>query len=1279
MLQKQDALRLSLTMPNIQDFDPLTCPLEGAHLLEASAGTGKTHHITRIFLRLILEGHPIASLLLLSFSRAATQELRERIRLTLQESRSLAQKLEQRSKQKEDALAALLCLYYDKHAEGKTGPPMELLEAALQDFDDCSIYTLHAFCNKVIEEEAFYFGMLAGFEPRSEDRHIRREALLDFWRRHLHDAPPVLYDFLREIGMSQKQFHAWEQLSQDIFGALPKSLPIPACAGDWEKRFHQRQKDAGEAFAAFQTYWQQHKAAAQLCFQEIQKHKKGRKSKKNTALYDGLEEHFSKKAISVLAFKLEAVWQEFMEDAKQIEHCLSAAALSFYQAWQDYAANYSAFLLSIRDYFFALLANFLDSFPKAVEEKKARAGLLCFDDLITKVHEALRHPQIAPALAKRLRKRYHAVLIDEFQDTDPRQIEIFQKIFAENKGHALFFIGDPKQSIYAFRGADLYAYDNYKKSLASFYSLSHNYRSCKPLLKALHAIYQGCQGGAFGEPPLDYIATQAKRKHSASLLRWEGLAAAEKRKAKAALHLELLSPKDAGTSIAEQEKRIETQLCQEIEQLLLQAASGHLQYKDRALRAYDIAVLVPKRKHAHAIVDALGKKEIPCTLHTEESVFASREAAELLLILQSIASAGKAERSGNKLKAALSTRLWGRQAQEIKRVFEQEEEKQALLTRSRAYRDTWEKKGFAAMFRALLYGEGIGPRLLESQNGERSLTNLLHLSELIQQQGYKSKDIQADMRFLRESIQDKDGSSPPEEALLRLDQEGETVQVMTIHKSKGLEFPIVFAPYLDSLQIRDKSNKSLSFYDPQKRKHCILPPFLKKILSHPSAAFSLGSQDIESMRSLSKQQAFAEHLRLIYVALTRASEKLYVYLIDFDEKQSKDRAATYLFSGGASLPVFAKPKEACPSSSALQQHLTALASAQEGSIILSTKAVPKKAERKSLLLAKEKQKLLRPCLGAQPRSRTQIHSFSSLSKDQNPPQEHEHDIEEKEQASLSPSKEHVHDSSFPEHILSFPRGLEAGRFFHAILEEMQHIGFRHCAEHTASMEEALAHNLQNFGYPPTWRKTLLKHLKLLLSLPLLESAGPNAAANKHRPFANAFRLANLDREACSAEIAFHFILDEKHKQGHKAKQAKELPAQLASSLSALQNNTSLSVLQKGDKTSFLHGFIDLVFADKSRYYILDWKSNFLGPEAAYYRFDFLEKNMRESGYVLQYYIYTDALDRFLAQRLTEYQYESHFGGVLYIYLRGLQEDSTNGIYFVRPSYEEIAAFRRFYL
>ena len=885
-----------------------------------------------------------------------------------------------------------------------------------------------------------------------------------------------------------------------------------------------------------------------------------------------------------------------------------------------------------RDYLDVLRIDFLRVAKTLLPQRKQQLKVQSFDDLLTRLHTALLSPA-GEDLSREVRSRYRAALIDEFQDTDPVQYQIFHRLFAPRSidaaTHAaplLFLIGDPKQAIYGFRGADIFTYLEAAASVHDGYTLTQNWRSETGLVRAVNAVFS-LVDAPFVFEDIGFQPVTAAGKADAEPL-------TEADRALPALHLWFMPRSNGVSTITKDnaEARLPQQVSAEITRLLNDPAAL---IGTRRITPRDIAVLVPENRQARLMQEALRALNVPSVLHTEESVFASLEAREFSRILAALAEPGR-ERL---LKTALATDLLGFDGAGIEELVRDERRWEERLARFHQHHDYWLARGFTAMFRQWLHDEEVRQRLLKLTDGERRLTNLLHIAELLHQAAQERRlGPTALGRWLAEQTARAD--RPAEEHQIRLERDDQAVRLVTIHKSKGLEYPIVFCPFSwKSSDIKRGGSEEVFFH--------------QETVDEDGGKASefihdLGSADYATHRQAAIREKLAENLRLLYVALTRARNRCYFVWGGF--KNAGTAAASWLFHQPTTLN--ADLKQSLDDRFKQLDDSRLLADLQR---LTDLSAVPGELPAVQITRLEDQPAApYRPPADAapdpEPRRFTgtiardwRITSFSTLAaghRDERP----DHDRVEPEL--IVPAE----PESEPSGIFAFPRGSTPGTCLHKIFEELDFT-----LADTEALPKLVTHQLQAHGFASReFTPAVCDAIRRTLAVPL-DPAGPGLLLN---------RVPSSER---LDELEFFFPV------------AQLSPALLENGFAGFARSpdfaAQLGRLGFKSAAGFVMGFIDLVFRSGERFYLVDWKSNWLGARAEDYGPAAMSSEMARKYYYLQYHLYTVALHQYLALRVPDYDYDRHFGGVFYLFLRGIDPARPDlGVHRDRPGREWVERF-----
>jgi len=1212
-------------MKQIQTFDLINVPLEGVHLIEASAGTGKTYTIANLVVRLIVEKNLLINqILIVTFTEAATGELRERVRSRLQETLDALVN----SATNDIILTNLL---------KKVAHPRQIesqLKNALRSFDEAAIYTIHSFCSHTLKDHAFESGMLFKHQLLQDQMPLLLETVQDFWRHYLYPTSPLFIRYLKEAAT---KFTQPDELI-DIIGkgryiGQPATLLriLPELVELTEKL--DLEQSVEKQIAEIHQIWRQDgKMLQNLLFNLIERggvlHKSIYKKSRIESLSQQMDALIAMQSLT-LPKEIELFSTDKLGSTKaakqssELQQPFFTIIQNFINKKAELDVSYAQLLLSLKRQLFRYV-------EQQMARKKQQRNLQSFDDLILNVYQALQKPN-KQRLMHAMRQKYQVALIDEFQDTDPVQYHIFKRVF-HHPDSTLFLIGDPKQAIYSFRGADIFAYLQANESIAEnhHHTLDVNYRSEQPLVTAVNTIFQQATVNPFLIEDIQFHPVKPQKDKLNSTLLIKGQPQPPLKIwfiTQTLLHASKIDPKEW------ESRYIPLGIGHEVAELLNLAKKGQVILEDRKLTAGDIAILVRTNAQAHFIEKQLIKLNIPSVLYSRESLFLTREIVEIERILHAIAN----PTVESWVKAALATDMLGLSATELYALGEHENQWQTWLNKFQRYHFIWQNSGFIQMFRELLIEEKISSRLLHYPNGERRLTNVLHGAELLHRVAAEQKlGINALCYWLakqREIAQE----TQDEERMLRLESDEMRVKIVTVHKSKGLEYPIVFCPFLWSgrLMVNSKSQeqKPLLFHD-----------------EHKQVILDLDPEHSKKYKKFAVDEEKSENLRLLYVALTRAKYRCYVVWGQF-EKPAELPAKSEKFEKLANSPLsytlhpkrdFSQPIE----DENLLDDLRQLVSASKDVVSenytievasefpIEFKPYRRFSESATVLKA-------RYFTGSFDKA-WKVTSFSGLAATQDtkrPAQDTERpDYDETIQA--------VATEAVTTEILNFPGGVKTGIFIHKLLELIDFTQTNDEVITTMIAEQLVKHGLQEI-----WTETFRQLYRNLVDTPL--------------QIVSDFKLSQIKRDKRLNELEFFFPLSEIDAQGLQqifAHHAVNNP--LLNKISAL-NFVSLH--------GFMKGFIDMVFEYQGKFYLVDYKSNWLGGQQVAYRQENLQAAMGREQYILQYHIYTVALHHYLQLRLPNYQYEQHFGGVFYLFVRGMQPTwgATYGVYHELPAPELI--------
>lgn len=1196
-----------------QEFDLLTVPLTGANLIEAGAGTGKTYSISGLYIRLLLEKDlSVDQILVVTFTVAATEELKHRIRNKIIEAIDV---IKTGRSQNDPTLEALTRKYVKRKSA------IDKLEYSLHQFDEAAIFTIHGFCSRMLNDYTFESNTPFDTEFIRDQKSLLNQSVYDFWRKHIAGKSNMFLEYLinnenEKLDTPDKLIKLVSSLYTKPFLEIIPKIMMPEVF-PLESRFL-------SGFEKVRDSWSESRQQVEdifLTHASLNRNKYRKNSipkwfnEMETMFTTGqpspaMFKHFEKFTTSVINASLKG------KNPDQIYH-------PFFELCEELNSYRTELMNAYDNSILAIKSNLYEFIRSELLIKKKNANVQFFDDLLTALYNSLNSPT-GKHLTSLIRKRYKAALIDEFQDTDPIQYSIFKTIFNSTE-NILFLIGDPKQAIYAFRGADIFAYIEAVDEVDNCYTLSKNWRSQADLLLAINTIYNNIEK-PFVYDQIPYTPARPANADSKQILELAGIA-------NPPLELWYLDSRNLGeqyitrglVSKAAAIKFMADSVTAEIVKLLNLADNNKAIIENRHLRANDIAVLVRTNSEAAITRESLDRFNIPSILYSDKSVFASNEAIDLLRLIVAVA---EPTNSGS-VKAALSTVIFGLSGEDIYKLGHDDTEWENQLAEFRKLNDLWREYGFISMFRYFISVRKIHSNILKLSGGERRLTNILHLGELIHNRITESNSSMSVLiNWFKQQIQDSDNNQ--EGSQLRLESDDNAVKIVTIHKSKGLEYDVVFCPFAWG-NSRITKNKNVLFHDKENQNTLTL---------------DLGSENYEPNKTKAELELLAENVRLLYVALTRAKHRCYLGWGLFNTAGSSAMAYTFHQPNLNELVNTVDEVEAnflsLNDSQALDS-LTDLTNRSENSINL--KVIPGSSPHTYKPLITEKQNLTHLEFKGAIDREWRISSFTNLSAGKT----HQTELPDYDSFTVPfIQAETITDIDDTDSIFTFPKGARAGTFCHELFEN---IDFQNIKDDY--IDSLITNKLKQFGFESKWHNTIFKMIENTLNVSL---SGNN----------DAFNLSQIAKSERLIELEFYFPLN------------RIVSGNLNNCFEKFMkdNNPAISEitwrkLNFHPVKGYIKGFIDLVFIYNNKYYLLDWKSNHLGNSRKLYSQEYLSQAMIENQYILQYHLYSVALHQYLSVRLDSYDYNRDFGGVYYLFLRGLDSgsDDNNGIYYDKPSIE----------
>ncbi|MFH1727963.1 MAG: exodeoxyribonuclease V subunit beta [Pseudomonadota bacterium] len=1158
-------------------FEIENTSLAGLHLIEASAGCGKTYALTSLFLRLLIEKNiPVNKILVVTFTNAATFELKERI---LERIRQAFKFLHKGEVIKDEYLASIV---NNASVEGKIN-----LKRAMLDFNDAQIFTIHGFCARVLQNFSLESGSLFEVDMITEQTNIIKELALDYYRKNIYAEHGLFVDYVLDVNFNIEDLIRLSTISLK----RPEFKIIPKLKDEDTNEYEDKYKDAYIKLKSLYFEYEEN------IYDFIFNYKGLNRGKYRTSTLKLLlmQLHTIFKTDEILLLKNVNIEKL---SASNMQHAINKGFEYHPNNFFKYVDEFCEIKKSLVSAFDKKLSyikyKYLLGIKEDLKNKKQDNNEMFFDDLLIRLNTAINSDN-NKHLTKAIIDNYEAALIDEFQDTDNYQYEIFNKLFVLNK-IPLFLIGDPKQSIYSFRGADLYTYLEASKNASSKYTLQKNWRSNAKLTKAISIIWKDIEN-PFLMKDLTFHEVETRDNNDFCLT--------INKKTEAALEFYLLPNNEENYYIKSDAKELISQcFAQKIVNLLNKGQKKEALIDGKKVKPRDIAILVRENKEALLIQKALLMAKVPSIIFDIGNVFESKEASEFLYVLNAVLW----PQNSKNIKTALFTDMLSYSLEDLDAMSE--EKYLEIQERFESYNDILINKSFIKFYSLLLKQEKVLSKLAKLPNRKRRLVNLQHLSELLHKASLENKSHRMRLnKWLLEKIENPEISN--DEHLLRLESDEQAVKILTIHKSKGLEFPIVFLPFLFHGM---RKGKEILYYD-QKQKINILDLNI--------------DNDSSSIAKLNKQD-LAENLRLLYVAMTRAKSKL--YMVWGKIKGAESSALSYLLHCGKLMQNefdLEKIEENYKtlSDDQLEDDLKKISENSKGLIAINRigdlefQCFSEQLENKEeLILAKTKRTEFK---------NWRISSFSHLASEN----KKNWQLIEDNQANQPTPKEDFLESN----IFTFPKGAYAGNFMHDIFEN---IDYSEIVEEKINTFAEM--KLKAYNFDVKWVKIISKMIINVLSCQL---------SYKHEDLL----LKHIKKEDKINELEFYFKAEDVNPHKFNAIFKK--------------HETMINEIGFSQYEGFFTGFIDLIFRHNNKYYLLDWKSNYLGNELIDYNQASLTKCMIENNYLYQCDLYAYALHKYLGIRIKDYDYAKDFGGCFYMFLRGIDKDvgPDFGVFEHKPS------------
>lgn len=1232
-----------------QTLNPVTVPLSGKLLIEASAGTGKTYTIEALYIRLILgelgdssnntafpQGLTPDKILVLTFTRAATEELRHRIQERLENAATYLQLSinandngindQNRNLASDDFLDALFSSIVMTEKEKTTA--FRRLLAASQMMDKAAIYTIHGFCQRSLKRFAFTSKQNFNQTLMPDISTLKEQALYDYWRFFIQPLPTPLLSVLLEHGLSSpdgllQAIAKNKILREEIPQKTPLPLEFTTMAAESAELNHHKEA----LISLINDEWDELRQwiKTQIHEKQFRKTTLSDKFLKSLAALQSERKVIDSEQLSKLT--RQGLAGSLLKSATITESDIPPFKL-FYKA-NEFLSRHE----KRKDFpllpFLTQAHNWIEA---DINEQIAAQNLITYDGMIEKLALATSdsHSPLAGSLTNQLFLAYPCTLIDEFQDTDSHQYKIFHNLYKERaEGSYLWvMVGDPKQAIYSFRGADIETYIVAKKEIQNYYSLDYNYRSHYAMITATNHLFassplQKEEGGVFSAEMINFYPIKMPESAFTKTLQADYGSLAPG-----------ISVEVPDLSMTYSKANAITLLADYFAQQANALLTNKIQINGKDLTPPDITFLVRSRSEAESLKEALATYNIDSVFLSEKnSIYHTPEAKDLLTLLKAIAEPTNSRAIRTALAAPSLNYSYTQLAE-----LQSEEKWQEVLQHFKALQTLLQKKGPLPMLYQLFDRFSLTKR----QKSERTYTNLFHLAELLQKARETQPTEEALIFFFETAIHsDSLGDEENSERLLRLENERQLVQIMTLHKSKGLQFPLVLIPF----------------------------------------AALAGREEW--------QEEIEEEMRLLYVGITRATHACWLGLLPSRRGRGTEHQlyssalGRLLFGGNHNTPISIDEIKtrleelqtlnitvSHPSTQeAISLQPIMVSGGREDSGGLATENIhPSSYQEKPLitLIPFEnlvKKAILPPYWG--------VTSYSALARARKTPTGYFLDTssssilenlewtDKQDEGSDEPLLEkdkllEITDVSQPTTFHELRRGAVIGNLLHSILEVCQKKGFAKIIEN-----HQLGSLIDDFCRPEKWNekeRILIKEwCQKILTTPLIIED-------------KAISLVELDKNSCSsnpltlAETEFWLPLKEQ-----SSKHTLDLFCQELLPIPESNHLFQRPRLDEQALNGMLKGFIDLIFQYQGKFYLMDYKSNHLGNHDSAYGLDNLISAALNHRYDLQGLIYLQALHKLLEARLTNYNPEVHLGGCYFFFLRGINNKETQGLLHLQAS------------
>jgi exodeoxyribonuclease V beta subunit len=1096
----------------MQIFDLYSENLDGTKLIEASAGTGKTFTLSGLYIRYIVEKKLMPDqILVLTFTTAATAELKTRLREQLIQCRNhlLGSELVD---SKEKQLYAL----YESYRGQETA--LKQVEFALLCFDQAAIFTINSFCQKIIDDFNSDCGSPV-FDELIVIKDYVKKFVYEFWRKQQKTTAVEFLATVPAIDKVIKKFIA--MLNKNHYQHIKPQL-------DWNDL-----QDLYQDFGDLAIQWREQKEALLDYVLSGDFNGNSYSFKKREKYRQEMDIFFTNFSGSVIKFCADFIESKLKKNIslKPMPIFFNKFETFYNKVFYSYGSGSSGNNIAI-----SYLFECFQYVQKQLTDIRVEQGKFNYSDQIQVVHDGVCNN---PNLVNSIANQWQCIMVDEFQDTDGLQLEIFEKCFNNGK-HDLIYVGDPKQAIYDFRGADVFVYNKAKEHTKTQFNLATNWRSSDKMLAASNAMFN--YENSFKFPWLSFAPSLAKSDQEFQLD-------------------DIYPPVAIIDSEIENRKTV---LVNEIKRFLLSANVNCEQIKPESC-----AILVKANKDAIELYEHLLSCNLDVSLWSESGVFTTLVAKQIYYLIRALNYP-----SQDNIFTTLHGLFFEKSLNQLQQL-----NMENVLVEFIDYRLEINRLNIVTVIEKIFENKDVYSRILKRIDGERHFTDLQQIIELMQEQVDQGSNANQMEQWLATQIQQAEFMENDDQRKRRIESDNKKISIMTIHKSKGLEFDHIFIPYAD------KINNKLPSENINLRACLATHDDNNGLLywRHSNTAFNGYTRE--------KQ---AENVRNLYVAITRARHRVY---LGVDKK--------------------AKTYDQLPIAQLLKQI--------EGNDDLCSTVIPcqpiiqnDKVQAVKLTKPKDFQRSINKPLS--------IYSFSGLSKKQGIIHQ---EIDEPEVELINESLDEKDAEIDYSDYFQFPKGSKSGTMQHEVLENLDFNA------NTETIYQEVQQQLKSYQFDEKWQDCLRLQIEKILNTRLWQK-GPKLSELNHTVDEMEFMLpvGSITNKTIGDWLSTHrkttTLFNQEHLQG------------------------------------YLTGFIDLIFEFKNKFYIIDYKSNYLGKSIDYYTSDNIKDAIEHHYYDLQYLLYSVALVKYLSLKIDDFSYADHFGGIAYIFTRGVNGEVGQGIYATLP-------------